>query len=428
MAILGSFTIAVLSVLASLSSFWIVSSVLRGDEQRALRRDVKKVVEVYAGNKETEEYLTGPTGRVAVQLYDSVGTLFVGSSPAFERSTAALPREIVLAAMIQAQDWQGKIEGTRVQVALAPFDMGVVAVISDMSYIGNVIRRIGLVLLFTALSLVVLSGVIGYWVAGLAIKPITSLARVAAKMGPMRLAPVGYEGPDDEVGELSQVLNALIARLKVSIDGQREFLAETSHELRTPLTSLKGFLVRALRHSNSQQENDLRDASRIADGMARLVEDLLELSRGELLQGNAPSFVQPLQDILQPVAAEFPGLRVTGNSEVGVIGDPDRLRQLIRNLAANALRAVGDPTRVVLRLQTDEDTVILRVCDDGPGIPEEIQPYIFKKFYKGAGGGVGLGLAIAQQIAKQHGAEIKVKSRAGETIFSVLLTAVSRGS
>ena len=82
MAILGSFTIAVLSVLASLSSFWIVSSVLRGDEQRALRRDVKKVVEVYAGDKETEEYLTGPTGRVAVQLYDSVGTLFVGSSPA----------------------------------------------------------------------------------------------------------------------------------------------------------------------------------------------------------------------------------------------------------------------------------------------------------------------------------------------------------
>ena len=221
--------------------FWIVGSVLRSDEQKALRRDVHKVVQTYAGKRGTEEYLSGPTGRVAVQLYDSGGSLFVGSSPAFERPTSALPQEVVLAAKFDSQDWRGRIGGIRVQAGLAPFDMGVVAVISDMSYIGNVVRRIGRVLFFTAVSLILVSGVIGYWVAGFAIQPITRLATIATKMGPMRLTPVAYVGPDDEVGELSQALNDLIARLKVSIDGQREFLAETSHELRTPITSLKGF-------------------------------------------------------------------------------------------------------------------------------------------------------------------------------------------
>jgi two-component system OmpR family sensor kinase len=423
-AALGSLTIALLSVLASLAVFWIVGSTLRGDQQRALRRDAARVAAVYRGGGGAGVSLSGPTGGVTVQLYDPQGVLFVASSPAFEHPRAALPSEVVLEALVGAQDWRGQIGESNVQVALAPFDMGVVAVLADMSFVGHVLWRIGRILSFTVALLVIFGGVLGYFVAAAAIKPITDLAKLAARLGPTRLDPVSYEGPDDEVGKLSRVLNELVARVKVSIEGQRSFLAETSHELRTPLTSLQGFLARALRGAGPELSDDIRDAARIAGGMSRLVEDLLELSRGELLQEMTPHLIDPWLDILKPVAEEFPGIRLDGQPGTSVLGDPDRLRQLIRNLSANAVRAAGDPARVELDLERVKGFVVLIVRDDGPGIPKEAQPLVFNKFYKGSSGGVGLGLAIAQQIAEQHGGKILVRSRPGQTVFSTTLPAL----
>jgi len=129
--------------------------------------------------------------------------------------------------------------------------------------------------------------------------------------------------------------------------------------------------------------------------------------------------VDLVAEVLGPVAEEFPGVRVEGVAGALVLGDPGRLRQLLRNLAANAVRAAG-AGGVTLRLAATPTQVQLSVHDSGPGIPPEQQARVFEKFWT-AGGGSGLGLAIARQIAHAHAGELRLVSRPGDTTFTLEL-------
>lgn len=425
-AALTSLAIAVLSLVAALAAFLVVRSSLRNDLRRALREDAATVAALYreGGQGSARTRVTGPTGGVVVQVYDPGGTLLVASKPVFETAQAAIPPSDVVQAGHGTLLWTGQLAGRPMEAALAPFDVGIVAVLADTGYIGSAVRQLARALLWTALGLVVLSAGVGFAVANAAMRPVTRLAVLASGLGPERLEPIPYEGPGDEVGRLTQVLNGLLVRLRDALEAQRVFLAETSHELRTPLTSLQGFLERAARRAGEAPQADLRDARRVTGTMARLVEDLLQLSRGELVQDFAPHLVDPLPEVLEPVADEFPGIGVEGEPGTLVLGDPERLRQLVRNLAANAVRAAGGPEGVRMTLAHLEGEVRMTVEDDGPGIAAEALPHIFEKFTKGAGGGAGLGLAIARQIARHHHGDIEVRSRPGLTVFEVRLPAL----
>jgi two-component system OmpR family sensor kinase len=428
-ALLSSLAIALLSIVASITAFLVVRSSLISDLQRSLREDVARVARLYSADGVGGENVTpleGPTGGVYIQLYNPQGQLIIASNEAFE--TAILDATVVTSTNLEVRDWQGYLAGRPVQAALAPIDFGYVAVISPTTFIGTALRQLSRSLAVTAFVLVAFSAVIGYLVAAAAMRPISQLATGAAKLDPNYLQPIPYDGPDDEVGQLSRVLNELIVRLRASMDAQRAFLAETSHELRTPLTSLQGFLERAVRRANPEIQHELIDARRIAQTMSRLVADLLQLSRGELVREVVPHLIDPKSEILKPVAEEF---QVKLDAEGGtlLLGDPERLRQLMRNLTANAVRATSDPEKVVLRLDHVGGSIVLEVADTGPGIPPEALPHIFNKFYKGAGGGAGLGLAIAKQIAEVHGGEICVRSKPGQgTTFQVKLPVFAEDS
>lgn len=423
---LTAVAIALLGTVAAATAFWVVRASLRGDLQRGLRTDAQAVAELYRAGVQgnAQASLAGPTGGVIVQLYDPLGNFLVASRPAFQAPDAVIPSEAVKAAAQAARNWSGTLGGRPVQVALAPFDLGVVAVVADTAFIGEAVARLGRALFLTATLLVLLGAVLGYLFAAASIQPITQLARLASGLGPDRLEAIPYQGPADEVGKLSEVLNDLIARLKASMDAQRAFLAETSHELRTPLTGLRGFLDRAHRRARPEVRRDLEDARRISQTMSRLVEDLLQLSRGQLVEELHLHLIEPGRDLLRPVAEEFPGVEVLAGEQGLMLGDPERLRQLIRNLTANAVRASGDPSQVTLDVDRNGSTLTLSVHDRGPGIAEAMLPHIFEKFYKGAGGGSGLGLAIARQIAEQHGGRLEVSSIPGDTVFRATLPAV----
>ena len=298
------------------------------------------------------------------------------------------------------------------------------AVVADTEFIRNALERLGRALLLSSAIVVLVAGLLGYLVAGISIRPIAELARRAADRGPSRLDPIELHGPRDEVAQLTDTLNDLMRRLADAMDAQRAFLAETSHELRTPLTSLRGFLERAHRKADPDVRRELADARRIAGTLSRLVEDLLQLSRGQLVRELTPHLVDPLDDLANPVAEEFPGVAVEGSAGSTVLGDPERLRQLLRNLVANAVRAAGVAEDVTVSVSDRDGFVELGVTDTGPGIAPDVLPRIFDKFYKGAGGGSGLGLAIARQIVEHHGGEIAVDSRPGLTTFRVTLPAV----
>lgn len=425
-ALLAGVATTVLAGLTLVVSYLTVRSGLYGDLRRALREDAAILANLYdAGGGSAVDLVSGPTGGTILQVYGAGGELLAASRPEFERAQAAIPPSDIVGARRVPTRWSGRLGGRPMEVALAPFSLGVVGVLADPSYIDDVLANLSRSLLIAGGLLVVVSLLVGYGVAASSLRPVTRLANRAALLGPERLDEIAYRGPNDEVGRLAHSLNDLVRRLRDARDAQRVFLAETSHELRTPLTSLTGFLDRAARRAGPAAAEDLRDAQRVSVTMTRLVEDLLQLSRGEIVKEAGDHLVDLAGDVLRPVAAEFEGVAVEAPRGLLVLGDPQRLRQLARNLVANGVRAAGRPAGVTLRLAEAGGRALVTVEDDGPGIAPELLERIFEKFYKGAGGGSGLGLAIARQIAVHHGGTLGVTSRPGQTVFEVRLPLVT---
>lgn len=417
--------IAVLSIAGVLTSYQVVRNSLLTDLQASLREDAQRVAALYGGGEagSADGELSGPTGGVVITLFDTTGSFLATSGPLGEDFAQAIPRSIIAGTTSTVTEWQGESRGRQLLAALAPFGVGVAAVISETTFISGALNQIARVLTVLGVILVAASGVFAWIIAGQIMQPLRRLAREASRLGPDNLQPVSFQGANDELGLLSSVLNQLIDRLKIAIDGQRQFLLETSHELRTPLTSLSGFLDRGLRRATPESEPEIQAARRIASNMGRLVEDLLQLTRGQSVRELVPHLVDPFGDVIEAVAGEFPGVRIQGESGSMLIGDPGRLRQLVRNLTSNAMRAAG-AEGVELECRAEGGMAVLTVRDFGPGIPDYQQTHIFEKFYRGAGGGAGLGLAIARQIAEQHSGSIRLESRPGLTEFIVELPLV----
>ncbi|BDP41755.1 hybrid sensor histidine kinase/response regulator [Deinococcus aetherius] len=206
-----------------------------------------------------------------------------------------------------------------------------------------------------------------------------------------------------------QRLETQARQLEEALNLQKTFLAETSHELRTPLTALLGYLRRAEREAGGSQT--LSDAQRVAENMTRLVNDLLQLSRGELVQGIEMHFIN-VGNIVRQVGRDY-GVKATA-PDAEIVGDPGRLTQVFVNLVSNAIRVCGSPGLVHIEADRRGDHVQICVVDHGPGIPDHIKPRIFDKFYRGKeAGSAGLGLTIAQQVTHAHGGTIDVLDTPG---------------
>ncbi len=215
-------------------------------------------------------------------------------------------------------------------------------------------------------------------------------------------------------------------QLAESLALQKTFLAETSHELRTPLTALLGYLRRLEREVGVSQT--LSDAQRVAQNMTCLVNDLLQLTRGELVQNVEQHFVD-LAELLRAVGRDY-GVRVT-TEQLEIVADPGRLTQVFVNLVGNAVRVCGSPALV--SIETEQRTaegggseICVRIVDHGPGIPDDVKPRIFDKFYRGKeAGSAGLGLTIAQQVVTAHAGQLRVvDTPGGGATFEVCLPAL----
>jgi len=422
-AVVAGLTALLLATL-SLAAFLSIRGALRGDLQEALRRDAEAIARAYDGGGGADAR-PGPTGRVHVQLYGPSGRLFAASEPVYAEPNAALPDSVVLDA---PADWRGRLAGEAVQAAAAPFRSGTVVVLAGTAYIGEALEQVARSLAVVALALSAAVVPLAWFAARAATRPIRRLARAASGLDFDQLDPLDLVLPDDDVGQLGDVLDDLARRLRAARDVQRRFLADTSHELRSPLTSLRGFLVRAQRTAGADAESDLADADRIAVSMSNLVEDLLELSRGHLVRGFEPHLVDLAAEVLRPVAAEFMPVEFHGEGDATVLGEPERLRRLFRNLLANARRAAGPSGRLVVGWSVHGSEVVAWVEDDGPGLPPELKERLFEPFQRGPGGGTGLGLPIARQLVETHRGRIEAISEPGCTQFRITLPTVDVSS
>ena len=265
-----------------------------------------------------------------------------------------------------------------------------------------------------------LAAVVAAWVAGARVlQPLIAIVNAAAQLA--RGGDFGKrlttDTRDAEVFKLTQTFNELVARVDGVLTAQRQLLADTSHELRTPLTTVRGNLELLEQDLPAEDRSEILAESREeVDRMARLVRELLLLAEGDGAMAAPPLEPVPIRldllarEVVTRVAgAEAARVEVEGEP-VTVVGDEERLRQLVSNLVENALRhASNAPGAVRVRVSRHPPNVLLEVEDDGPGVPSDALEKVFDRFYRvdrgrsRAQGGTGLGLAIVRHIAGAHG-------------------------
>jgi len=269
------------------------------------------------------------------------------------------------------------------------------------------------------LAALLLASAAGYWVAGLALRPVDAMRAEADAISaaPDRRLPV--PPVDDEIGRLGATLNAMLERLERSraaeqkaVANERRFIADASHELRTPLTILKSEIEVALQERRSADElrAALASSGEEADRLVRLAEDLLVLARAD--EGRLPIApervdVRELLDGIAGRAGKFAPDAIVVDAPPGltVTADRQRLRQAVGNLLDNALRHGREP--IELQAAAVDGDVRIGVRDAGPGFPPGFAARAFERFARPddgrSGGGSGLGLAIVDAIARAHG-------------------------
>ncbi|GAB3872918.1 sensor histidine kinase [Terrabacter terrigena] len=317
------------------------------------------------------------------------------------------------------------------------------------------IQRMIVLALSTAGAGVILVAVLGTWLVRRNLEPLRRVAATATKVSrmPLHSGKVALAERVDaadtdtrtEVGQVGAAFNEMLDHVDEALNARhqseqrvRQFVADASHELRTPLASIKGYAELSRREPNAVPQTVTHAMGRIeseANRMSSLVEDLLLLARldaGRPLD-EAPVDVSMLViNAVSDAHAASPGHRWDLDlppEPVEVRGDAARLHQVVANLLGNARTHTPDGTRVTTSVRPEGEWVRVAVHDDGPGVPDALQPNVFERFARGddarvrAGGSTGLGLSIVAAVSKAHGGRVELDSKPGDTTFSLLLPA-----
>jgi signal transduction histidine kinase len=269
-----------------------------------------------------------------------------------------------------------------------------------------------LILLLLVMTLVVLTA---HAVLNRLLRPLRDLNDGVARLGAGELDVMLPNQTRDEFGRLTAAFNQMVGRVREMIAARDQLLLDVSHELRSPLTRMKVALEMLPR---SEQRTGM--ATDVAE-MERMIAQLLELERLRGSRGVSP-VRHDLMPILREVAHNFenrpPGVRVVSTlREVPLDIDADKIRMVFRNLLENATKySLPQSAPVELSAVQDGDTVVVRVTDHGPGIPEADHERVFEPFFRvdrsrtKRTGGYGLGLSICKRVMEAHGGSISVES------------------
>lgn len=294
--------------------------------------------------------------------------------------------------------------------------------------------------LLAGLITLILSLIIAIFLARSIYRPINRVKVAAEKLAQEQYdQEIPSAGPK-EVKELAVSFNRMAGQIKRSQQQLRHFVADVSHQLKSPLTSIHGFAQALLDGTASDDTAKQKAATIISDEsnrMKRQVDELLELARmqaGQLKiereQVNIDELLEHCREVFEVQAEEKKvTVKIEAEPPMPILGDFDRLEQAFSNILDNAIKnsPATDEVKIICRhLKTD--SIEVRIIDNGPGIPPELLPHLFERFYQ-AGGmrtGFGLGLAIAKEIFLAHGGTIEVRSEPGEGAeFIVRLPALS---
>jgi len=263
----------------------------------------------------------------------------------------------------------------------------------------------------------------GYFLARKSLAPVVAMSSQAGRIGAENLHErLAVQNEKDELGHLARSFNGLLNRLSESFDRQRRFMADASHELRTPVAILRGESEVALSlqaRSSEEYRESLDVMHHESERLTRIVEDLFTLTRADA--GQYP--LQPSDFYLDELVTECVhsartlaqakkiSLTFEGAPESPIYADESLIRRMFMNLLDNAIKYTPDYGRVTVSCQGNGKEYVVNISDTGCGIPAELRPRIFERFFRADkarsraesdGGGAGLGLAIASWIAEAH--------------------------
>lgn len=295
---------------------------------------------------------------------------------------------------------------------------------------------------WTMLPLIVcLAGLGGYLLTGRAMKPVHDLVHSTRDISERSLSRrIAVPAAQDELRQLAETINAMLARLESAFTRITRFTADASHELRTPITVIRTTAEVILERERSHAEiNEMVGLIlRESESTSTLIEQLLTLARADAETEQLQTEQLDLRSVIEELdagsgtLAETRGVHWTieiPEQPVAVLGDRANLRRLFLILIENACRYTETGGSVWLRLSVQEDQAVIEVNDTGIGIPPAELTRVFDRFYRGSNArffdaeGTGLGLPIARWIATAHGGTLTANSKLGSgTCMSVRLT------
>lgn len=298
---------------------------------------------------------------------------------------------------------------------------GVVSKAQGEDHMTDVLR---LSLLFLPL-LVVCCAIGGYWLTRKMLSPIQAISESASQIGTGddlgKRIQIG-EGKD-ELHRLAESFNGMFERLEDAFETERQFTSDASHELRTPVSVILAQCEFSLEETRSSEEYERALSTILRQGrkMSRLINDMLEFSRLQMRSDSFPKEEVDMAELVESVCADLSLIRdknitLRWEAEAGILLDGNRmlLTRLLTNLISNAYRYGKENGHIVVCLKKNKAYMELSVADDGIGISQEEQDKIFWRFYQTdrsrSGNGVGLGLAMVDEIARFHHGSVRVES------------------
>lgn len=364
-----------------------------------------------------------PPQPVSFMLVDRSGVVIV--APGQDRGGRSFAKDLVHGKAVVVD---GHEVGTVLDSAHAP-----TLTDREAQYLASTNRALWL----AALAAMLIAVLLGAILARTLTQPVRDLTRAIRAMARGELRQEVPVRSADELGTLTQAFNQMSADLARSNELRRQQIADIAHDLRTPLTVITGY-IEALRDDVLKPTPARFEAMNTeAQHLKRLVEDLRTLSLADA--GELPMQPERLapRALLDRLAAAYAPQAIERQIALGVAAatelpaievDPERMIQVLGNLVTNALRHTPAGGRIALSAQAQGAHVILAVADTGEGIPADMLPHIFDRFYCGdparsqQDGESGLGLAIAKSIVEAHGGTIAAASAPGQcTTFTVTL-------
>lgn len=328
----------------------------------------------------------------------------------------------------------------RLDMTSGPFkNLGFIRLSIHLEDLQKTIDQIRLKIFIVGMAVLIVVFAVSALVSKRISRPMVDIARSVEEIRSGNLEKHVSVGSDDEIGRVAQAVNELVEKLKTDIvqlkkleQVRSEFLGNVSHELRTPIFSLQGFLETLLDGAIDDpnvNRDFLKKAFSHASRLNDLLSDLINISQIESGEMKMSFRYFAVNDFLDQVVSEMKPIAVkrkivlelrTMESDIEVLGDKERLKQVLVNLIDNAIKYNGNNGQVTVSCSRIDGKVKISVRDTGVGIAKEHLGRIFERFYRvdkersREAGGTGLGLAIVKHIVEAHGSGVDVQSEVGK--------------